>query len=114
MNDIDNRANRCHWVPPESEPDCLLQSLKMIGIKHFEGNEDELQAVKHLLNNAKVLDLMIIGFHPYPMDEEIVEKLLAFPRASKTCFVKVCEYFWFETELTSSENKISLCGVTGV
>jgi len=68
-----------------------------------------MQIVKYLLNNAQVLELMVIGYPP--MKQNVIEKLLAIPRASKTCDVIVCENFSYETELTISQNNITLWGI---
>lgn len=82
-------GNSYEWAPPNDIPSCLLEHLVVVGFKWFKGNKDELRVVEYLLNNAQVLEHMMIEFHPDPIDEEVVEKLLMFPRASKTCDIQV-------------------------
>ncbi|KAJ8424425.1 hypothetical protein Cgig2_010654 [Carnegiea gigantea] len=89
------------YIPLQSVPNCLLQCLKKIGIQPFIAeNEDEMQIVKYLLNNARVLELMVIGYPP--MKQNVIEKLLAIPRASKTCDMKLSS----TTEKAQYKNKI--------
>ncbi|KAL2936807.1 hypothetical protein RDABS01_020256 [Bienertia sinuspersici] len=76
MNMDPDEREPCVWTPPDSVPTCLLEHIKIIGIRWFDGNEEELQVVEYLLKNALVLEHMMIGFPAYSVDEEGVEKLL--------------------------------------
>ncbi|XP_021723274.1 F-box/FBD/LRR-repeat protein At2g26030-like [Chenopodium quinoa] len=96
------------WSPPDIVPNCLLEHLKEIGILCFEGNEDELQVVEYLLNNAQVLEFMWIGFGLNDMNVEVLQKLLAFTRASKTCDVQINKRLTYEVD---SLDRISIWGV---
>ncbi|CAK9153550.1 unnamed protein product [Ilex paraguariensis] len=69
-------------------PSCLLSHLRVIEVGAFVGKNDELQLVKYLLKNSKVLSKMTIGFlcDVAIKDKKILErKILRFPRGSKTC-----------------------------
>lgn len=57
----------------------------------FKGRNDELQLVEYLLNNAQVLEVMFIITYPYPLKDEMVEKVDMFERASQACNVYVVE-----------------------
>lgn len=83
----DDERPQFQWSPPETVPVCLLEHIQLIAIKCFVGREDELQAVEYLLNNARVLNIMLIGFDPNSVDEDVVKKVLMFPRASVFCQV---------------------------
>ncbi|XP_059631951.1 F-box/LRR-repeat protein At4g14103-like [Cornus florida] len=76
---------RFNWSPPEHVPNCLLLHLKAIEIKNFEGVADELNLVKYLLKNAKVLKKMSINCTFSTEDVNIQKKLLRFPRGSTSC-----------------------------
>ncbi|GFY91735.1 hypothetical protein Acr_08g0001310 [Actinidia rufa] len=72
-------------------PGCLLSHLKLIKVDSFRGREDQLQLVKYFLNNAKVLNKMIIVCE-YLTHGELVKfknKILMFPRGSETCQIEV-------------------------
>ncbi|KAL4628447.1 hypothetical protein ACB092_05G239100 [Castanea dentata] len=69
-------------------PPCFLSQLNCI--KDYEGDEEELSAVKILLKNAVVLDKMVITCsHHFAKDLEkqkkVHEQLLKLPRGSKHC-----------------------------
>ncbi|XP_021835980.2 putative FBD-associated F-box protein At5g53635 [Spinacia oleracea] len=115
INDSDNRPSDddlYQWTPPDKVPNCLLENLEIIGIQCFKGNEDEVQVVEYLLNNSHVLKSMMIGYDPDSASEEVREKLLMFPRASKTCDVEIYERVMYkEQDPTTSHNDIILWGV---
>lgn len=73
-----------------------MKHVELIGIQHFEGNKDEIQVVEYLLNNAQMLECMMIGYDPDHLNEEVLEKLITFQRASKTCDVLIYERVGFE------------------
>ncbi|KAI3850673.1 hypothetical protein MKW98_030733, partial [Papaver atlanticum] len=76
-------------------PRCLLRNLKTIKVQMFEGLPEELQLVKYFLKNARVLQVLIIesGITSKSVAElkrgtQIMQRLLMYPRASKSCKVK--------------------------
>ncbi|KNA23557.1 hypothetical protein SOVF_023660 isoform A [Spinacia oleracea] len=97
--------NPCTWAPLDSVPICLLENLKVIGVKWFAGFEDEVEAVEYLLKNAKVLERMMIN--SYPLDDEVVDKLLMCPTASEICDVQFYDNIFFQI----SPIKISVWGI---
>nr|XP_023899009.1 F-box/FBD/LRR-repeat protein At5g56420-like isoform X1 [Quercus suber]XP_023899010.1 F-box/FBD/LRR-repeat protein At5g56420-like isoform X1 [Quercus suber]XP_023899011.1 F-box/FBD/LRR-repeat protein At5g56420-like isoform X1 [Quercus suber] len=71
-------------------PPCFLSQLNCIKVYDYEGDEEELSAVKILLKNAVVLDKMVISCsHRSVKDLEklkkVHEQLLKLPRGSKHC-----------------------------
>ncbi|KNA08448.1 hypothetical protein SOVF_162590 [Spinacia oleracea] len=79
------------WNPPDDIPECLKLKLKYVEMTMFKGRNDELQLVEYLLNNAQVLEVMFIITYPYPLKDEMVEKVDMFERASQACNVYVVE-----------------------
>ncbi|GAY54571.1 hypothetical protein CUMW_157720 [Citrus unshiu] len=76
------------WREPEPVPKGMLNCLKVIGIKGFQGKQYELTVVKFLLGNAEVLEKMVICSPPLSSDEEtmlISETIFGYPRGSKDC-----------------------------
>ncbi|KAI3958509.1 hypothetical protein MKW92_026417 [Papaver armeniacum] len=79
----------------DTVPHCLLLHLKSIEIQKFEGQPEELNFVKYILGNARVLEKLILesettsdSFVDLKKKTEIMEQLLIFPRASANCEVK--------------------------
>ncbi|KNA23556.1 hypothetical protein SOVF_023650 [Spinacia oleracea] len=91
--DLDEREP-CMWTPPDSVPICLLENLQIIGVKRYVGFDDEFHALEYLLENAQVLERMMID--PYP-PEESVNELLMCPRAPGTCNVEFYKKIFFKT-----------------
>ncbi|GKV34422.1 hypothetical protein SLEP1_g42796 [Rubroshorea leprosula] len=86
-----------NWSPAawyqleESRASCLSASLKTIEMLNFDGNEHEMEFVKYLLKNARVLESMkihILGKYKKQV-LEITKKLLSLPKVSKKCNVVV-------------------------
>ncbi|GLU14712.1 hypothetical protein SLE2022_312650 [Rubroshorea leprosula] len=86
-----------NWSPAawyqleESRASCLSASLKTIEMLNFDGNEHEMEFVKYLLKNARVLESMkihILGKYKKQV-LEITKELLSLPRVSKKCNVVV-------------------------
>ncbi|KAL2936801.1 hypothetical protein RDABS01_020250, partial [Bienertia sinuspersici] len=103
MNTDPDEREPCVWTPPDSVPTCLLEHIKIIGIRWFGENDDELQAIEYLLKNALVLEHMMIGIPAYWIDEEVAEKLLTFPIASVNCYFQVYRRIHYK----NSQNKIT-------
>ncbi|XVF29711.1 hypothetical protein REPUB_Repub15cG0145800 [Reevesia pubescens] len=76
------------WIPPKSVPDCLLEQLKEIRMRNLWRSEDEVEVVKYLLKNGKVLEKMSINFDEdaiyidQVLNEDMIEK---FPIGSDKC-----------------------------
>ncbi|XP_050288642.1 uncharacterized protein LOC126727152 [Quercus robur] len=71
-------------------PPCFLSQLNCIKVYDYEGDEEELSAVKSLLKNAVVLDKMVITCsNHFAKDlknlKKVHEQLLKLPRGSKHC-----------------------------
>ncbi|GLT76953.1 hypothetical protein SLA2020_485850 [Shorea laevis] len=86
-----------NWSPAawyqleESRASCLSASLKTIEMLNFDGNEHEMEFVKYLLKNARVLEstkIHILGKYKKQV-LEITKELLSLPRVSKKCNVVV-------------------------
>lgn len=85
------------WRPPPQVPSCLELHLKEIEILQFDGKEYQIDLIKYLLENAKVLKKMTIGYLDSgscvcTLSDKQEESgscscraFLAFPRGSKTC-----------------------------
>ncbi|KAI3968363.1 hypothetical protein MKW92_042687 [Papaver armeniacum] len=76
-------------------PRCLLLHLTTIKVRKFEGVPEELKLVKYFLENARILELLILesGFTSksvpgFEKNDEIMELDLMYPRASTSCKVK--------------------------
>ena len=65
----------------------MLNCLKVIGIKGFQGKQYELTVVKFLLGNAEVLEKIVICSPPLSSDEETMlsETIFGNPRGSRDC-----------------------------
>ncbi|KAM3749357.1 hypothetical protein ACB098_05G178300 [Castanea mollissima] len=71
-------------------PPCFLSQLNCIKVYDYEGDKEELSAVKILLKNAVVLEKLVISCsHHFAKDLEkqkkVHEQLLKLPRGSKHC-----------------------------
>lgn len=65
----------------------MLNCLKVIGIKGFQGKQYELTVVKFLLREALVPEKMVISALPLTSDEEMMlrKTMLEYRRGSKDC-----------------------------
>ncbi|XP_062011821.1 uncharacterized protein LOC133728418 [Rosa rugosa] len=87
-----------NWVPPDSIPKCLPSHLKTISINGFYGKGtigylDEMELIKYLLKNGRVLEKMTIytpGLHR-GTKEEFFDELSMFEWGSKTVQVEMIE-----------------------
>ncbi|CAI9113074.1 OLC1v1013612C1 [Oldenlandia corymbosa var. corymbosa] len=79
--------------PPENEPpSCLVQCLKEIRIRKFEGNKDEFSAVQYFLQHGAVLERMIIQRSSYQIKEwpeVVLRRLLMLARRSSKCQIEL-------------------------
>lgn len=80
------------WSPPESVPNCVLSHLKTVSLKGFKGKDfwghlDEMEVIKYLLRNSRVLEKMTI--YTEFLEQELYEELLSFEWGSETCEVEI-------------------------
>ena len=71
-------------------PPCLLSPLNCIRVCCYHGDEKELSAIKFLLENALVLNKIVIYCSKHlagdlEKREKVFEQLLKLPRWSKNC-----------------------------
>ncbi|CAI9764089.1 unnamed protein product [Fraxinus pennsylvanica] len=73
----------------EMVPECLVSCLEIINLLVFEGKTREMEMVKYLLANARVLkELRILTLNiPPELKLEIHKQLLQLPRGSTNCVV---------------------------
>ncbi|KAI3842676.1 hypothetical protein MKX03_027340 [Papaver bracteatum] len=79
------------WTP-DMVPQCMLLHLKAVKFFEFYGCLEDLNVVQTFLKYARVLERMIIKFDSnLPTDEqnEVMKKLLKFPRGSTSCIIEV-------------------------
>ncbi|KAI3923926.1 hypothetical protein MKW98_012715 [Papaver atlanticum] len=79
------------WTP-DMVPQCMLLHLKAVNLFEFYGCLVDLNVVQTFLKYARVLERMIIKFDSnLPTDEqnEVMKKLLKFPRGSTSCIIEV-------------------------
>ncbi|RZC52589.1 hypothetical protein C5167_021015 [Papaver somniferum] len=73
-------------------PQCMLLHLKAANFFEFYGCLEDLNVVQTFLKYARVLERMIIKFDSnLPTDEqnEVMKKLLKFPRGSTSCIIEL-------------------------
>ncbi|THG01834.1 hypothetical protein TEA_013809 [Camellia sinensis var. sinensis] len=63
-------SEQFNWFEPQGVPSCLRSSLKEIKISGIDASQDELNLIKYLLKNAKVLTKMTIRNVISRMEEE--------------------------------------------
>ncbi|XP_062014483.1 F-box/FBD/LRR-repeat protein At1g78750-like [Rosa rugosa] len=90
------------WSPPESVPKCLLSSLKSICIMGFKGKGmyghlDEMEVIKYLLTNGRVLEKMTIYTPGLFMctTEDFYKEFSLFGWGSKTCEVEIVRKIFY-------------------
>ncbi|EYU33521.1 hypothetical protein MIMGU_mgv1a018685mg [Erythranthe guttata] len=92
---IDRFRNFCEeiqgWMEPlQKVPTCLLSHLKIINVVNIKGKKHELEIIKYLLRNAKVLERMEISY-PGSLgsneENNMLKKISLFQRGSGACKV---------------------------
>ncbi|KAI3923928.1 hypothetical protein MKW98_012717 [Papaver atlanticum] len=79
------------WTP-DMVPQCVLLHLKSVEFCEFYGCLEELNAVKTILKNARVLRRMVIKFpllFSTDKQNKVMKKLLKFSRSSKSCIIEI-------------------------
>ncbi|KAI3886706.1 hypothetical protein MKX03_011128 [Papaver bracteatum] len=89
-NTVDENAFTSNLVPR-----CLLLHLRTIKVRKFKGVPEELNLVKYFLENARILEVLILesgttskSVRGFGKNDEIMELDLMYPRASPSCKVK--------------------------
>ncbi|KAL7087281.1 hypothetical protein ACP275_13G058500 [Erythranthe tilingii] len=78
------------WTePPQQVPKCLLSHLRTIRLSYIGGEKYELEIIRYLLRNAKVLERMEIVDADLCGNEKInmIQEISLFQRGSTTCQV---------------------------
>ncbi|CAK8539131.1 unnamed protein product [Lathyrus sativus] len=78
-------------------PTCFLTHLKIIKIYNFCGNEEEINAIKYLLNTTLVLDLLYIQYNESHFDspegseklQRFFDQIDEFPKLSRDCVIEI-------------------------
>ncbi|KAK4486203.1 hypothetical protein RD792_008872 [Penstemon davidsonii] len=86
----DGGYDRFESLLPTS-PICLILCLKKIEFWEFKGEEDEIKFIEYFLKNGRVLQEVTVHYLPCE-DSSILNRLLVFPKDSKTCQIILTEY----------------------
>ena len=83
------------WTEPPHVPKCLTSHLQSFYFLGFRSLDHELELVKYILNNVKVLKTMGIqtGLSDFEENFLILKKLSEFPRCSLTCQLEFSTVF---------------------
>ncbi|KAH9737004.1 F-box/LRR-repeat protein 13 [Citrus sinensis] len=77
-------------VEPECAPHCLSSCVEVIEITNLKREDYELEMVRYLLENSKVLEKFSVGFAEDAPEDNLRKEILMFPRGSKTCNIEFC------------------------
>ncbi|TXG59329.1 hypothetical protein EZV62_013902 [Acer yangbiense] len=72
----------------ENVPSCLLLHVEKIEMINMMGDFDELEVMRYLLKNSKVLKSFWVGFFSKSIDPKIMNQISTFPRCSDLCEVE--------------------------
>ena len=86
--DYDYVGRNLHWKEPQYNPD-NLSSLTTFYFRRFWGEKDEVEFVKYVLKEARVLKTATFQVSSGESKESVLEKLSTFPRCSTTCLLRV-------------------------
>ncbi|XP_030974165.1 putative F-box/FBD/LRR-repeat protein At5g56810 [Quercus lobata] len=95
--------HRCHhWSPahveehnqlcssePPKDPNALSSHLTTFYFRGYSGIENEVEFVKFILKESRLLKTMTVEVESYMSEEGVLEKLSTFPRSSSTCLLTV-------------------------
>ncbi|XP_062011805.1 F-box/LRR-repeat protein At4g14103-like [Rosa rugosa] len=87
---VNEQGSEHQWNPPDCVPKCCLLHLKIVSIRGFMGERDELEVAKYLLKYGKVLNKMTISMDHLDVNEKekIYKEFLMVPRGSRTSIVE--------------------------
>ncbi|KAI3831855.1 hypothetical protein MKX03_022227 [Papaver bracteatum] len=89
---VGHRSSTYSGWTPDMVPQCMLLHLKSVKLCGFNGCSENINAVKTILKNARVLRRLIIKFRSNISTGEqikVMKKLLKFPRGSPRCEIQV-------------------------
>lgn len=75
-------------VEPECALHCLSSCVEVIEITNLKREDYELEMVRYLLENSKVLEKFSVGFAEDAPEDNLRKEILMFPRGSKTCNIE--------------------------
>ncbi|CAI9088471.1 OLC1v1022805C1 [Oldenlandia corymbosa var. corymbosa] len=80
----ENQVGKYIWKPPQTVPDCLRYTLKVVEIHRISGKEEEeLKLIKYFLENAMVLERMTIWCKEWiPIISSLPDELLCYMLSS--------------------------------
>uniref|UniRef100_A0A803LBE9 FBD domain-containing protein n=1 Tax=Chenopodium quinoa TaxID=63459 RepID=A0A803LBE9_CHEQI len=82
------------WIQPTNVPACLLSCLHLIEVRDCESHQVEFDLISYLLKHGEVLSTFLVELLPTNSREDLRfrEKLMAIPRISTTCKLKISSY----------------------
>ena len=86
--DYDIVETNLYRKEPQYNPD-NLSSLTSFYFRDFFGDKDQVELVKYVLKEARVLKTATIEVSREELKESVLEKLSMFPRCSTTCLLRV-------------------------
>lgn len=90
ISDMFNFDEPNYWELHALQSHCLQNCLKKITVKGFAGRGMEVQLLHFLLNNAGVLEKMVISpITRCHVDGKILQELLKLPRASPKATIEI-------------------------
>ena len=81
--------NQLCWMEPPDGPCCLSSHLTTFNFNGFEELEHEVEFIKYILKEARVLNRVTIKVSDLHSKESVLKKLSIFPRQSSTCLLTV-------------------------
>ncbi|XP_030928363.1 putative FBD-associated F-box protein At3g50710 [Quercus lobata] len=87
-NGYDSVESNLYWKEPQYDP-ANLSSLTSFYYRGFKGLNDEVELVKYVLKEARVLKTATFQVSSGESKESVLEKLSMFPRCSTTCLLRV-------------------------
>ncbi|KAL5737011.1 hypothetical protein ACOSQ2_031799 [Xanthoceras sorbifolium] len=84
--------DRFFYFEPENVPSCLLLHVKEIEMISMMGDLDELEVIRYLLKNSKVLKRFLVVFNRIDskVKKYLQKQISRFPRGSNLCKVEFC------------------------
>ncbi|OMO56251.1 hypothetical protein COLO4_35717 [Corchorus olitorius] len=79
------------WIPPDSVPECLLETLQTIRIHNLVGRKCEIFLVRYMLKHAQVLQEMTIDWRydvKWGKKTSVQRQILSTSRCSEDCEIE--------------------------
>lgn len=83
------RTQKLYWTEPPNDPNSLLSHLTTFYFRGYKGLKHEVDFVKFILKEARVLETVTIDTYFLKLRERVFEELSKFPRRSSTCVLEV-------------------------